>query len=145
MPRGGRRGGTQGAKYPNRSDLRTGPLPMSAPQGLPYGDRQKLIAAQRAVPMGPAPTPGVATPAPTQAPAPVPGANPLIAPTNRPSEPITAGLPMGPGPGPEAITGVGQAGMNASNVANLLTSMAQIPGAGSELGNLAQYAQSGKA
>lgn len=143
MPRGGRRGGAQGVKYPNRSDLRTGPLPVSAPQGLPYGDRQKLVAAQRAVPMGPAPTPGLSA-QPVPAPGPVPGANPLIAPTQRPNEPITHGLPIGPGAGPEALTGVGQAGFAQQNVANLLTSLSQQPGAGNELGNLASYASSGK-
>ena len=37
-------------------------------------------------------------------PAPLPGAvTPLDAPSARPNEPITAGLPVGGGPGPEAV------------------------------------------
>jgi hypothetical protein len=33
----------------------------------------------------------------------VPQVTPLNAPTERPEEPVTAGAPMGPGPGPESI------------------------------------------
>jgi hypothetical protein len=34
----------------------------------------------------------------------VPGQHgPIDAPTNQPSQPLTAGLPTGPGPGPEAL------------------------------------------
>lgn len=29
----------------------------------------------------------------------------LMRPTSRPGEPVTAGLPVGPGPGPEAVSG----------------------------------------
>jgi hypothetical protein len=38
---------------------------------------------------------------------PMPQVTPINAPTQRPEEPVTAGAPAGPGPGPEAI-GVGQ-------------------------------------
>jgi hypothetical protein len=34
----------------------------------------------------------------------------LDRPTERPGEPLTAGLPSGPGPGPEALAGVGIGG-----------------------------------
>lgn len=106
MARGGRRAGTPGKAYSNRTDLQ-GP---QAPTGLPYGDRAKLIAAQRAVPAGPAPAPmpgpGVGSPPPSQLPAagPAPGELPFTGPTQRPGEPVTAGLPVGPGPGPEVLT-----------------------------------------
>jgi hypothetical protein len=105
MARGGRRAGTPGKAYSNRTDLQ-GP---QAPTGLPYGDRAKLIAAQKAVPAGPAPAPMPAAPAgppPSQpgAAGPAPGSLPFTHPTQRPGEPVTAGLPLGPGPGPEALT-----------------------------------------
>lgn len=111
MARGGRRTGTKGTAYSNRTDLQ-GP---TAPTGLPYGDRAKLVAAQKAVPMG-AP-PGPASPAapaglpPSQpgaaGPAPAPGqVHPggLTGPSQRPGEPVTAGLPIGAGPGPEVLS-----------------------------------------
>lgn len=147
MARGGRRAGTKGAVYTNRSDLRSGPLPLAAPRGLPYGDRAKLIAAQRAVPMGPPPSaaPGPAAPStPPGAPAPEPGSLPFTHPTQRPNEPVTAGLPMGPGPGPEAITGVGAGGFGHSATADMLSQLAAVPGAGSDLKALASYAQQGR-
>lgn len=36
-----------------------------------------------------------------------PGGMGLLAPTARPAEPVTAGLPVGPGPGPEALGSAG--------------------------------------
>jgi len=107
MARGGRRAGKSGTKYPNRTDLQGAQLPANAPRGLPYGDRAKLIAAQRAVPMGTAPAPTPAVPqggSPPPSPAPEPGSLPFLGQTQRPSEPVTAGLPIGPGPGPEALS-----------------------------------------
>src|SRR5579872_7091195 len=101
MARGGRRAGAKGAMYPNRTDLRSGPLPVTAPRGLPYGERAQLLAAQRAVPMAPpsapaAPQAAPPQPAPMQGPA--PGTLPFTHPTQRPDEPVTAGIPMGAGP-----------------------------------------------
>jgi len=40
---------------------------------------------------------------PSGRPLPRPGEMPYTGPTNRPNEPVTAGLPFGPGPGPEAL------------------------------------------
>ena len=152
MARGGRRAGNRGGNYPNRSDLRAA-LPLNAPTGLPYGDRQKLIQAQRAVPMAPAPTaapaPGPsAAPAPPAGgpgpiPAPAPGQNPLLGPTKRPNEPVTAGLPSGPGPGPEALGPLAQP-TQGSSVSSLLTSLASSPNATPEVRQLASYSTSGK-
>lgn len=112
MARGGRRAGNKGTAYANRTDLQGAQLPVDAPRGLPYGDRAKLISAQRAVPMG---SPGVPTPQMGGAPGGgVPGGAPpipgqvvpggLLGPTQRPNEPVTAGLPTGPGPGPEVLS-----------------------------------------
>jgi len=60
--------------------------------GQTYGEGARQQASQRMVPPGPPPTDAM---------------GPFDGPTERPDEPVTAGLPMGPGPGPEALTGVG--------------------------------------
>lgn len=101
-----------------------------APAGAPkppvnatYGDGERALEAQRRTPVpdysgGPtgvaSPPPGAsgaATPAPgdrlqaalAAAQAMAPPRNLLTQPTQRPGEPITAGLPIGPGPGPEVL------------------------------------------
>jgi hypothetical protein len=69
---------------------------MSAPQpktdwtGLPYGENKSVNDQQSAAPMAGEPTPG---------PAPI---VPLNAPTQRPNEPVTTGINMGPGAGTES-------------------------------------------
>lgn len=93
--RGGRRQGTPGTSYSNRTDLNQTPR---AVPGQTYGEAGAQIAAQQAVPMA---GPGT-QPAPQS---PMPG--PLTSPTSRPNEPLTAGIPTGPGPGPESLLGAG--------------------------------------
>ena len=74
---------------------------MMAARGQTYGKRKEQIEAQRAVPMGRAQSEVQARQAARQAPRPAaPGS--FLAPTTRPSEPITAGAPFGAGPGPMA-------------------------------------------
>lgn len=65
--------------------------------GGQYGEQAALDRAQDVVPAGPA----VTTPAPWVGPDEVPN---LSAPTMRPDEPVTAGMPFGPGPGPQPGT-----------------------------------------
>lgn len=103
---GGQRTGTPGTSYPNRSDMRGQPI--ATTKGQEYGKAGAQAAAQRAVPLAAAP----ALPAPAAAPAPAgrgfatPDDTPnLLDPTSRPDEPVTAGLPFGAGPGPEAMGG----------------------------------------
>lgn len=99
MPRGrgGARQGTPGKAYGNRSDLN---MPISTVPNQEYGKAAMQREAQQAVPMGQSPV--AAAPAQQQAPAgnplPRPGSMPFLEPTNRPNEPVTAGLPFGPGP-----------------------------------------------
>lgn len=62
--------------------------------GQTYGEATRQRASQRMVPTGPSPTSEV-------------DLGPLTRPTEAPEEPITAGLPVGAGPGPEAIPAVG--------------------------------------
>lgn len=84
MPRGGRRQGTPGKAYSNRTDL-----------GVDYNMDQEATPAAGGIeaPMGeemaayPEDTPNLSDP------------------TQRPDEPITAGLALGDGPGPEVLEG----------------------------------------
>jgi hypothetical protein len=97
--RGGRRRGKTGKAYPNRSDMQAQAVE-SAP-GQVYGQRTAQEQAQRAIPL----PQGAATP--TQAPPPPapppPGSLGFTEPTSMPDEPLTAGLPIGAGPGPEIL------------------------------------------
>lgn len=83
MPRGGRRQGMPGKAYTNRTDMMTN-----------Y-DMKAGSPAAGGVEAPPAPQMG---PSPDDLPS-------LTTPTQRPGEPITAGLGIGPGPGREALTG----------------------------------------
>jgi hypothetical protein len=72
--------------------------------GLPYGEGQALMATQEAAPLAAAPSieqssmpSGLASAAASQ---PVVGLN---EPSARPNEPVTAGAPLGAGPGMEAL------------------------------------------
>lgn len=75
--------------------------------GQDYGDRQATLAQERSAGMAQSPAIPTAQVNPQGAPsAAVPGAyaGPAFdAPTARPGEPVTAGVPIGPGPGPEAM------------------------------------------
>ncbi len=86
-------------KYPNRSDLRNPAQKVAkmAATGQAYGEAGKQLAAQSAVPMGGSPMEAAPPP-------PMPGqAGGLDRMTERPDEPLTAGMPFGAGPGPEAL------------------------------------------
>lgn len=122
MPRGGQRTGKPGKSYGNRTDLNPA-VPIKAAPGQQYGKATAQIEAQRAVPVArpatdvvaPAPAVGPDASAPASGPAappmPLPGqVIPLDAPSQRPGEPITAGLAMGAGAGPEALGPLGGGG-----------------------------------
>jgi hypothetical protein len=101
MPRGrgGKRQGTPGTSYGNRSDLN---MPISTVPNQEYGKAAMQKQAQQAVPMGQSPVSAApaesgAPQATASVPLPRPGSLPYISPTARPNEPVTAGLPFGPG------------------------------------------------
>ena len=142
---------------PNRTDLLVSkPEPVSTVPGQGYGVAGAQQAAQQAVPMGPPPValgggaagpPSPAAPPPS-APGPLPGAaGAFTRPTERPNEPIHAGMPTGPGPGPESLGGVGAlAGsgeMEGQTLKGLLANLAAQPGASSAVMDLAQRALAG--
>lgn len=96
-------GPTQGAKYM---------------AGGRYGEGQALQEMQRSAPMAAAARPNVSAPKMQPAMSPVTS---IFAPTERPGEPLTAGMPFGEGPGPEALN----LGRNADTLSNTLASIAQ--------------------
>ncbi len=149
------------APKPNRSDLTKPPVVRIPGQG--YGEQAQQVAAQQSIPSG-LPTPQQAQPAPTPSPAspsapnlgglqsvlgtPLAGQNgSLTRPTERPNEPVTHGLPGGPGGGPEVLQGIGAAArqnvVQQGTVTNLLTSLAAQPNATAAIQDLAARAQSG--
>lgn len=99
MPRGGKRNGRTGTAYANRSDLSSA-QPVRTVPGQSYGTAGAQQQAQRAVPLPQTAQPQMPPAAQTRPAPPDPGL--LHAPTARPNEPVTAGVPMGAGPGPEA-------------------------------------------
>src|ERR1019366_9296670 len=93
--------------------------------------------------------PGGAPPTPPPGPPiPEPMSNgPLTRPTERPNEPVTHGLPMGPGGGPEVLDGIGGAARDGAieqgTLSHLLTGLAARPDATSAIKDLAARAQGG--
>ena len=80
--------------YPNRSDLRNPATKKVSFTGQTYGQAAQQASSQQAVSAGSAP----ADVAAQQVARPVPGAQSLTRPTERPTEPITAGANFGAGP-----------------------------------------------
>ncbi len=81
-------GPTQGARYM---------------RGGKYGEGQEMMGLQQAAPMAAAPRASRPAPSPQRraaSSAPLVG---LTEPTQRPDEPLTAGMPFGPGPGLESL------------------------------------------
>jgi len=120
---------------------RKGTQPVAAAPGQAYGQGIDQINAQKAVPLPDARTP--LAPVSQNSPGVVPSAQPamtapatpmsaglemmpspslLTQPTNRPNEPVTAGLAMGPGAGPDALSGV------PANLSAMLRTIAQATG-----------------
>ena len=165
MPRTGR-GGRRGRErpgtipHPQRTDLQAS-VPIEVQPHQEYGQAAQQTASQQALPVAPPPGPAGAGPPPSapSSPAPAPGGPPqaplpggglvpFLHPTNRPNEPVTAGLPSGPGPGPEALTGLAAVGANGATeqgtVKNLLSSLAAQPFSSSAIRDLASVAGAGQ-
>ena len=103
MARGGARQGKPGGNYAQRSDMRT-TQPVQAPSGGQYGERKALEDAQSAMPLQNASGVIAQIGASQSQPSVFPGElGALDRPTDRPSEPVTHGAPIGPGAGPEAL------------------------------------------
>lgn len=120
-------------KYSKRTDGQV----LSAPSGddLPYGERGKLLDAQRAAPL----------PSEGEPPAPVRlpqfGGGEFAGPTRYPDRPVTHGVDIGAGGGPEALS-LPQTGfpMASGEVSRELASLASRDASGL-LGRLFEQAQ----
>jgi len=140
-PRGGAREMAQGESSANRTDLNQHQPVIAAPN-QPYGVKAQQQAAQRAVPLPQetqntsVETPSASAPSATmpQQVGPAPGSLLFDHPSTRPAEPITHGMPFGPGGGPEVL---GQA----PSIADQLGALASLPNASSTLQNLAATAR----
>lgn len=106
MPRGGKRNGRPGKAYPNRTDLNQG---IKTAPGQAYGAQARQAEGQAAIPLPQSPAPQAMPFTPPQ-----PGG--FAAPTQNPGEPVTAGLPLGAGPGPEILN---QPNPNSDSLAQL--------------------------
>ena len=102
------RGPLAGASGPGKFSKRTD-LPSTG-----YGEGVETAAIKSGAPL--AKTPDVRGIPASQMRRNVERATPLYAPTERPDEPITAGIAMGEGPGPEAL-GINQAQMTEDDLA----------------------------
>ena len=96
MARGPLAGASGPGKFSKRTDLNMG--------SIAYGEGVETAAIKSGAPM--AKTPSVNPTSLSEqgmAPSQLERVTPLYAPTQRTDEPITAGIPMGAGPGPEAL------------------------------------------
>lgn len=94
---------------PGAASTRTDRQPIRDLPNAAYGENKEFTEIQSAAPMRAAPR------IPTQ----------LFAPSQRPGEPITAGIPMGPGVGPEALGLDGPGYRPATTIAATLEKMAR--------------------
>lgn len=150
--RGGARQGTPGQAYGNRTDLnRSMPIETATDQG--YGVAAEQQAAQRAIPVASQPTPGAQPGNPAQGPGVIPPVQPqtitgqlpsvqkypgelkFTHPTDYPDEPLTTGLPIGDGAGPEVMHTF------APQIGSALQSLAAAPGASAMVMDLAKAAK----
>ena len=152
-PRGGSRNGTPGKAYANRTDMggqnvvQAKPsnqpgakLAVQAATGQAYGAAGAQKAAQKVIPMASAP----GLPQPQNAPVPGMESQPsapltsLFAPTQNPSEPVTAGVANSPGVGPEALNLPDPATQQYQSAKVQIQQMASDPNASPALQWLAQ-------
>lgn len=98
MPRKRKTQPGDGGAYSNRTDLTQ---PVRTPVNLPYGENQALAQSQQQAPLPQTPDLHNQAMAAAQQHNFQPVA--LNAPTQRPFEPTTHGLPVGPGGGPEVM------------------------------------------
>lgn len=100
--RGGPRAPTPNTQYPNRRDLAS--QPARAIKGQGYGERKRSLEAQGTIPVAGSPTAGLGggggSPRVELLPGDVPS---LDDPSAYPDEPVTAGVGIGAGAGPESL------------------------------------------
>ena len=94
------RGPLAGAAGPGKFSVRTDGLNLPS---AAYGEGVQTQAIKQGAPLAKTPDVRGATPTEVRQAASQAPITPLFAPTQRPDEPITAGIAMGAGPGPEVL------------------------------------------
>lgn len=137
------------ASGPGRLSKRTDGGPgqkLSVAPGLAYGERQQTLAQERTAPMSqadPVQPAALPTPEPSGPPTPATATNTAVgqafnAPTARPNEPVTHGVDIGPGAGPNVMPApVQMQQQQAGPMASMIGSLAP----GDQSGVLAQLYQ----
>ena len=95
MARGPLAGAAGPGKFSKRTDMDLG--------SIAYGEGVETAAIKSGAPLAKTPDVRGARASDVRAAAAQPPVTPLYAPTERPDEPITTGIPMGPGAGPEVL------------------------------------------
>ena len=117
---------------PGRLSKRTDGGPSQKLQALtdqPYGDREASLQQQRSAPMS---QQNSIQPMPVPSGSPQGSPVPFDAPSNRPNEPITHGVDIGPGAGPEVL------GLAPQQPSGYLTNMLRAMSASDTTGTLAK-------
>lgn len=107
-------------KYSARTDGKPGTQPVRALPDAGYGEQAEFTGLQQQAPL--ADSQGVQS-APPQSAArasSVPVPVPFTEPSQRPDEPVTAGIPAGEGPGPEALAPPGPTSVDVARLAQWL-------------------------
>jgi hypothetical protein len=95
--------------------------------GGEYGEGQEMMDLQTSAPMSSGPSSRQPRPSRGRGGAPQgPPVTPLFAPTERPDEPVTAGAPFGPGPGPDEMVQNAQPINNLEVVTRYLPVLRQV-------------------
>lgn len=95
MARGPLAGAAGPGKFSKRTDMNLG--------SIAYGEGVETQAIKSGAPLAQTPDVRAAAGADVRAAAAQQSVTPLFAPSQRPNEPITTGIPMGPGAGPEVL------------------------------------------
>ena len=123
-------------KFSKRTDLQY--------QSPEYGAGVEYDALKAGAPLAQAqPTPAATPTQVRQAAQSLPKMTSLYAPTERPNEPVTSGIKLGAGPGPEALVMQNQTQSQYQNAYQIFTDMAKNPDASPTLKYLAERIQQG--
>ena len=135
MARGPLAGAAGPGKFSKRTDMR---LPSAA-----YGEGVETQAIQSGAPLAKTPDVRGATNTQVRQAAGRGAVTPLFAPTQRPEEPITTGINLGPGAGPEVLGVQSREDTEYTNAYQLFQQLAANPDASPTLKYLAQRIQQG--
>ena len=123
---------------PGQFARRTDRQPVRQVTDAAYGEQKTFREQQQAAPMVNTNLPADGAPVAVD---PAAGVTPFGAPSERPDEPVTAGAPFGPGPGPDpSLTDI--PGADAKRLAKYLPAIMQQaarPDSGEQIKLLAQY------